>query len=103
MTTEILMAALIVLWTIVQFLFAKWVKRIEDDVKEAKMASDKAMAEYNSIKVNYIERFNTIERLVTQKNDLIADKIDNLKDHFQDFFVSKEFCKLVQKKDSNGK
>lgn len=98
-TITVLVGIISVLWLIVQYLFAKWVKRIEEDVKMAILKSDEAIRLTGDLKLNYIERFNKIERLINDKHEVLIKNISDLKDHLSNKFVSKELCKFYHDED----
>lgn len=74
--------------------FEKQDKRMDTLALDNKTTS----LEVNKVKINYIERFTTLERLIIksmgENQTVILNKLDELKEYNNKTFMTKEGCKF---------
>ena len=93
---EIIVAIIGGLLGVVNGLFWKYQKGIEkrlDGMDEHNKEQDKKV---EKVQFNYINRFQSLERLVISKNENVIEAIGKLKDDLGAKFISKDFCQYIQ-------
>jgi S-adenosylmethionine hydrolase len=87
---------------IVGYFIKKWMKRVEVQLEKLEENYKTIETEQNQQKLNYIDRFQSVELKIERTEKNIINVINDLKDHITETFVSKSFCQFIQEHKPKG-
>ena len=93
-TTLILNLAILV----IGFFIKRWMDNVDKKLEKIEGEYDEIKDEQSKQKLNYIDRFGTIESKIDRTEKNIIKEIAELKDHLADTFVPKDFCRFIQER-----
>jgi len=77
-----------------------WVRLMDNKISNLEKGNQQQKDELSKTKLNYQDRFLSLERLFTDKFEanakFVGEKFDDLRNHMDATFVTKDLCKNIQ-------
>ena len=81
---------------IIGFFTKRWMDNVDKRLVEIDAEQDEIKKEQAEQKLNYIDRFGSVESKIDRTEKNIIQVISELKDHLADTFVSQKFFQFIQ-------